>query len=431
MRSVRDFGAQGDGVTLDTESIQDAIDDCSAGEGGAVHFPPGRFLTGSLFLRSCVRMHLEHGAVLLGSPNPDDYTGALIRGEGLDNVAIEGGGTINGQGQAFWTGERLAHNVRKPKPDRPHALIHLVKCTNVRLRDIRLEDSPCYTVWLLGCENGLIDGVTIDNPLDAPNTDGLDVDCCRDIRIANCSIRAGDDCIALKSDTARLGENMPCEDIVVSNCTLSSTACAVRVGYEGDGVIRNCSFSNLVIRDTDIGLDIVSILPGAPNPGLNITSGACIERISFANTVMDNVNRPFFIWMGNETERPFGGAIRDIVIDGLTATAKAAGYIGGTPEHCVEGVEIRGARIAIAGNAADGATNADQDVWGARTPPHAIICRNVRDLRLDGVRLDWTRASGTWKSEMEFVNVEGLILRDFRSDGFERVSCENREEAGQ
>ena len=110
-------------------------------------------------------------------------------------------------------------------------------------RDVTLLNSPCYTLWLIGCNNVNIDGVTIHNPHDGPNTDGIDVDCCSNVRVANCSIDGGDDAIAIKSDSGTLGEDKPCENVTVTNCVLCSVpACEVRIGYEGDAVIRNCTF---------------------------------------------------------------------------------------------------------------------------------------------------------------------------------------------
>jgi polygalacturonase len=438
MYDVRQFGAKGDGASLDTRAIQAAIERCHEKGGGRVYLPPGTYLIGTLFLRSNVRLYLESGAVLLGSRNIADYSsgrmasgaeglsgasGYLIYGENLRGVGIEGFGTIDGQGRAFWTTERASRYVVKPAALRPRALLHLVKCSGVSVRDVRLANSPCFTVWLLGCDKVNIDGIVIDNPKDGPNTDGLDIDCCRDVRISNCAIDAGDDCIALKSDSARLGERMACENVVVTNCKLSSSACAIRIGYEGDATIRNCCFSNLTIHDTDIGFDIVSIIPESCPPGLTITEGVRVERIVLANVVMDRVNRPIYIWIGNETDREFKGGIRDVLIDNLIATATNACYLGGTRDCKVEDIEIRNMRIAMVGQREQARYEAGHAVWGGMETPYGLLCRDARRLRLNGLHLDWRSATDTWRNQICCSNVDGLEISGFHSIGFERVSA--------
>jgi hypothetical protein len=434
---VRQFGAKGDGMSLDTGAIQAAIGRCGEKGGGKVYLPPGKYLSGTLFLRSNVRLCLESGAVLLGSSDIADYgvgrgtvragslpsaSGYLVYGENLSGVAIEGFGTIDGQGREFWTDERANRYVVKPAAVRPRALLHLVKCKGVSVRDVRLTNSPCFTLWLLGCEKVNIDGVVIDNPKDGPNTDGLDLDCCRDVRISNCAIDAGDDCIALKSDSVRLGERMACENVVVSNCTLSSSACAIRIGYEGDATIRNCCFSNLAIHDTDIGFDIVSIIPATCPPELTIKEGVRVERMVLANVVMDNVNRPIYIWIGNETDREFKGGIRDVLVENLVATATNASYVGGTRECKVEDIEIRNMRITMVGQREQARYEAAHAVWGGMDSPYGLLCRDARRVRLNGLYIDWRSATDTWRNQIRGVDVDGLEIAGFQSIGFERVS---------
>lgn len=432
--SVLEHGAAGDGVTADTQAIQKAFDACSK-TGGVVEFPAGRYLTGSLFLRQGVNIHLHRGARLLGSTAPEDYSqapsdsergpfpgiGALIHGYGLEGVTIEGEGTIDGQGRAFWTGERLARNVRKPKALRPHAMIHLVKCNRVCLNRVRLINSPCYTAWLMGCEDVDITGVTIDNPLDGPNTDGLDIDCCRRVRITDFTCSAGDDCIAVKSDITRLGEMASCEEVFVSDCVLRSTACAVRIGYEGDGPIRNCRFRNLAISDTDIGIDIVSVLPANQDTG--VRHGAVIEGVFFESVSMRNTVRPLFIWLGNETGGFFRGAIRNITIRDVSAEVRSAGFVGGMPGHRIEDVSLNNIRLEFVGQDSPGAVESDPDVWGARTQPYGLIFRRVRGLRVNDLVMDWRRATGHQLGEMEMTGVEEVETAGIVSVGFDKVAC--------
>ena len=132
----------------------------------------------------------------------------------------------------------------------------------------------------------------------------FDIDCSCNVVISDCNIKSGDDCIALKSDIKRLGENKECKNIVVNNCILCSSTCAIRVGYEGDGVIKNCTFSNLVIYDTGKGIDIISILPDLAIPFTEISLGAKISNLMFSNIVMENVKQAIYIWQSGVSASP-------------------------------------------------------------------------------------------------------------------------------
>jgi polygalacturonase len=204
--SVRDHGATGDGKTLDSHAIQAAIDACAHQGGGTVYLPAGQYLTGSLFLRNNITLHLDAGAVLLGSENPDDYPvihsrwegmhqdtyAPLIGGENLQNISLVGRGTINGCGAVWWKAKQektLAH----PRP----RLISFSDCSNVLIEGITAINSRSWTINPVHCQNVNIRGITIINPADSPNTDGINPDSCRLVRISDCFVSVGDDCICL------------------------------------------------------------------------------------------------------------------------------------------------------------------------------------------------------------------------------------------
>ncbi|HQE82801.1 MAG TPA: glycoside hydrolase family 28 protein [Candidatus Hydrogenedentes bacterium] len=431
---VQEFGAVGDGTALDTAAIQKAIDACTAAGGGTVYFSPGVYLSGSVFLKDNVRLLLEANAVLRGSARPEDYPpavrqdpdapsfgipevvggGFLIYGEGVQNVSIEGRGTIDGQGSKFWFEEMLSAMVRKPMPNRPRALIAIVKGDSLRVRDVTLANSSCYTLWTIGCNNVTIDGITIRNPHDGPNTDGIDIDCCSDVRIANCSIDGGDDAIAIKSDAGLLGEDKPCENITVTNCVLCSVpACGVRIGYEGDSIIRNCSFSNLTIFDTDIGLDIVSILPGRPN----IVRGTRCENITFNNVVMRNVNQALYFWMGNETGEQSQVHLKNILVSNVIAQSRYGSYVGGFDKKHCENVTLSNIQFLLTGDMPEGAAPAASGVWGAPANPYALYCARVDGLRIQDVDIDLRAARGAWRYGLFCDEVYGAALSNIRTRG--------------
>lgn len=430
---VRDYGAAADGATLDTAALQKAIDACTASGGGTVHFAPGVYLTGTLFLKDNVRLYLDANAVVRGSARVEDYPaitrvnqdapagqpafsggGVLIYGEGVRNVAIEGRGVIDGQGAAFWFPEMLSPKVRKPMPNRPRALVAVVKGESLSFRGVTLFNSPCYTIWAIGCDNVVIDGITIRNPHDGPNTDGIDIDCCSDVRIANCSIDGGDDAIAIKSDAYQLGEDKPCENVVVTNCVLCSVpACGVRIGYEGDAVIRNCTFSNLAIYDTDIGLDIISILPARPN----IAKGTRCENIVFDTIVMRNVNQALYFWMGQETEGDAQVHLRNITVSNVIAESRYGSYIGGYEKKSCEDIALSNVRFMLTGDMPKDAEPVVSGVWGAPTNPYALYCRWVDGLRLQDIDVDFRGAHGAWRYGVFCNEAERASLRGICTQG--------------
>ena len=292
----------------------------------AKSFPPGIYRCGSIDLVDNLTLQLAAGAVIRGSRDINDYhedryafNGKAAEGQFLRhyllgafnrrNVIITGDGVIDGSGDAFWDPNNICtdgkpleaaksscvayYRVLKPVNPRPVA-VYFWRCQNVTVRQVRINNSPSYTVWPVGCDGVRLDNLTIRNPRHGPNTDALDIDCSSNVIISNCDIDAGDDCIALKSDTSRLGEDKPCERIVVSNCILSSSACAIRLGYEGDGIIRDCAFSNLAIHNAKNAIDMLSSLRLS---GL-ISSVARPLKALLSATLSCATSPAFFIWAG-------------------------------------------------------------------------------------------------------------------------------------
>jgi hypothetical protein len=242
-----------------------------------------------------------------------------------------------------------------------------------------------------------------------PNTDGIDPDCCRDVRISDCLIDAGDDCIALKSSTNLLGGVRPCENVTVTNCTMSTTCCAIRVGYEGDGPIRNCTFSNLVFFNTRTGINML-----VPRDPVNrIEHGPTLENLSFSNIVMDT-RIAFYLWIGDDAAAP--GCIRDVSICGVRATTERACYMGGSRGIPIENVRLSDIDLTVRGTT--DSEFAQQvpypypvfDNWIKRGIPHALYCRHVRGLDMSAIRVRWGDVSGPWGSALWCQDVEDLTI---------------------
>jgi polygalacturonase len=260
--NILDYGAIGDARANDAAAIQRAIDACTEAGGGSVLVPAGRiYRSGTLVLRSNAELHVERGAVLLASSNPGDYPrelesdvitcGAVCEAElprrafiiayWAGDLAITGAGTIDGNGQAFAGNDRddryrLADE--RPYLDRPFT-IFLIGCSNVTMRDITIRDAAFWSVRIAGCEDVLIHSIRIDNQLKLQNTNGIVVDCCSNVRISDCSIAAGDDCICLKTCRAMVDSGFgACENITVNGCTLASASAALKIGHEVCAPIR-------------------------------------------------------------------------------------------------------------------------------------------------------------------------------------------------
>ena len=308
MVEIRDYNAAGDGITNDTAAVQAALD-----SGEVVHFTPGTYLCGTLYMRSNGGIHLDEGATLLAIPgkenyNADDFSprnrvfvsekvsGAhLIIAEECENISITGKGKIAGNFKSVFDLTQTEERWRPhyPRPEwRMAQMIFLAACRNVIVKDVTLCDSQYWTCFLLDCDEVEITGVKIRCDRMVINADGLDIDCCRDVLIENCDIDCGDDCIAIRANESHAKRQAPCDGVEVRNCQLRSPACAVRIGV-GNGTLRNCTLKELQIRDSSIG---VGLCP-------SYTRGKCVEidNILFENVYFEGKS-PFVML-------PFWGSV--------------------------------------------------------------------------------------------------------------------------
>ena len=394
---VRDGGAVGDGRTNDTHALQQAIDLVHERGGGVVRLSAGTWLSGTLHLRSDVTIDLAPGAVLLASRDDDDFapheplpfdTGsdvettdfahALLAGRDLERIAIRGAGVID-MNRARRSG---------PKP------IALKRCRFATVQGITIVRSPNYCVSLGGCEDVLVEGVTIRDAY----ADGIDPDCCRRVRIANCDIESDDDALCLKASFL-LGERAATEDVVVTNCRMRSPSNCFKLGTESTGdfrqiVLSNCVFSGRPPEDHDAAA-------AAEGGGIAILTvdGGTVDGVMISNVVMRDVPAPLFVRLGNrgrDQRPPAPGRLRNVVISGVMAVgATGTGSIAGLPGHPVEALTVENVRITTVGG---GRQRSGLDVpertaaypkvtmYGA-LPAFGLYLRHARDVSMRNVEL--------------------------------------------
>jgi len=315
--NIADFGAIGDGKTLCTPAIQKAIDACAQAGGGKILVPAGRYVTNALFLKSNVHVEVLAGGTLAftndiasvgsvqGRWEGIDRTvyASLFNGQSLENVSITGRGTLEGQGKPWWDAYRKVRQMRREagmgderEPENPPGsplnwgrprMINLYDCKNVLISGLHIQNSPSWNIHPVRCEHVNIDGVTITAPADSPNTDGIDPDSCKDVRISNCYISVGDDCIIIKSGYRYREDGVPCENITVTNCVFGAGHCGVGIGSETSGGVKNVVVSNCVCDGTDRGLRIKTAR----------TRGNVVENFRASNVVMRNVTEAITVTM--------------------------------------------------------------------------------------------------------------------------------------
>ncbi|MEM9022310.1 MAG: glycoside hydrolase family 28 protein [Bacteroidota bacterium] len=334
------FGAVADGTTLNTTAIQKAIDAAHANGGGRVIIPQGKFLSGTIELRTGVELHLEKGAVLLGSTNVKHYRKinrwmALVMADHADNIAITGQGTLDGQGAAlalsidslFYIGEidssRYKFPEMRPKAQLRPQVIELVDCRNVRVTGVTVKDAACWVQTFERCQNLVIDSIRVES--DAYwNNDGIDISDCRNVRITNCYVNSADDGICLKSHSK--DASFICDSIYIANCTVRSSASAVKFGSASFGGFRNVVIENIKVFDTfRSAIAIESV------------HGGVLEDILVQNIEATNTGNAIFIRIGKRWRNRPAGQLRNVVIRNIRVEVPF--------ERMDYGYEIRGPEL--------------------------------------------------------------------------------------
>ena len=442
--NVLDLGAKGDGTSNDTVAVQKAVDACAANGGGQVLLPGGKtFLTGTLTLRSAVDFHLASGAVLKGSSNWRDYlpAGALLFAKDATNVIVSGDGAIDGNDAAVWqklADELAGGDINKPnwwpesfvgdwwpfgkalgtldsKPGRPLMVI-FIGCQQVKFRDVTLRAAPSWTVHLIGCEDVSIQSISLLNSWDVPNNDGIDLDHCRDVRVANCLIRCADDGIVVKNtpNFAAYGDS---ERITVTGCVIESRSAALKIDEIYTGAARDVVFADCVIRRSNRGLCIQTRDIGD------------IENVLFANITVETRYWTGKWWGAGEpihvshVPRNPGtklGLVRNIRFNNILCRGENGIFIHGDSSRPIEGLQLDNVRVELTKTGDETGGFYDLRPQGGvfngvfTNKLAGIYARHLSGLTVRDSKVVWGKLPGNYFGDaLDQADVAGLELDHF------------------
>ena len=409
IHDVLSFGAVADGVTDCAPAIQAAVDAASAAGGGVVLLPAGRYLSGSVLLKSNVELRLEPGAVLISSldeaqirsfPSPpgeeavDGWNGGFFLGaRDAENITLSGQGTIDGQGGLVFRDENVDSGFHEC-PLRVAAFRpRMILFENVRgltVRDLTLKDAAFWTLHMAGCKQVRIHGIRILNDDRGANNDGIDPDCCQDVVISDCIVHTGDDAIVLKATGPMSKRYGPCENVTISNCILHSRDSALKIGTETHAAIRNVVLSDCVVKDCSRGI------------GIWVRDGGTLERIQIRH-LTGAVRRyadaydlpgapgwwgkgePIFVSAtprkGREGTSP--GTIRDISFSDVDMLCESSIFLGGEEQSPISRVRFRDIHLCMTRQGTQPGGLFDEQPSGRHIYPHsipALYARHVHGL---------------------------------------------------
>ncbi len=430
--NVKNYGATGNKADNAQAAIQKAVDACAKAGGGEVYLPPGEYTSGTIHLRSHVTFNIEAGATLFASKADSDYDQpGVFYGEDLQDIAIQGRGTVDGEQEYFYqasdyddinihdnrllakaAGLSLSRSFPVGSGTRkvfPHP-VFLVRCKDVRITGLSFLRSPSWTIYPYACERLVIDGIYIHtSQSDGVWADGIDPDGCKDVRIANSTIETGDDAIVLYSFNIS-GPALPCENITITNCRLSSASAALKFCDCNINCIRNVTVTNCVITASNRGIAFM------------ITMGGYVENVELSNLVVNCIRYKWFWWgdgdpiyfmierLGERTghpqaNEPPAGSIRNVAIRNVIAHGKGTSSISGYPTSWLDHLTLENIKLFISTDPSAGYDKATD----------AMKFRYARNLEVRDVEVTWEKPElAKWQSALAFQDVDGLTLDDFK-----------------
>ena len=420
--NVKDFGATGIRDDNATIPVRSAIDACNSAGGGTVYIPPGNYTVGTLELKDNVNLNLEAGATLFLSQNAADFiqgSRTMIFAQGAKNIAVTGRGTLDGLAQYEFVEMRgidpeIAVEIeiaRKAGVDMRRYyrtgmqtyMFILNNCYNILLSDITVINSPLWNIRLNDCNRVFIRGIYIYSDLEkGVNADGIDICCTSNVTISDSVIVTGDDAIVLKTPERRGQDKVnPVENVVVTNCVLTSSSTPLMIGTETFADIRHVIFSNCTIRNSNKGF------------GINVQDGATVSDIIFRNLTVET-NRRHWNWWGSaelckfklsrRTDNSKLGRIRDIVVDTIISHPRGTSTIKGHPDQPIENIRMNNIQIFMK----------PEDAIDKRSS-HALLIENIKGLFIRDMAVKWDEVNPepAWQSALVLKNVSDFEIRSF------------------
>jgi polygalacturonase len=436
--NLTSFGGVGDGITDNSGPFAIALQTLKKSGGGDLKIGKGVWLTGPIELFSGITITMDEGAVLSFIPDPDRYKPVWTRWEGQEcyamhpcvfavdqeNIAITGKGILDGNGRYWWDTLKEKKSRGQQGPQTPQELtlatlnkgyekqqsggggrkiqflrpplLQFLNCSQIRLEGITLQNSPFWTFHPLYCRDVVISGVTVKNPHDAPNTDGMDIDSCEDVLVENCTVSVGDDGIVLKSgsgeDGMRVGK--PCRRITVRNCTIEDGHGGIVIGSETAAGVSEVLTEECLFRGTDRGIRIKT----------RRSRGGQIHDLEFRNLTMENNLCPLAINMFyrpgatladgyfSQDALPVNAttpSIKNIRISGIRASGcrASAGFIAGLPESPVENVSINRCEISTDEQSGVSPDESDMFLGIPAITEKGIRLLNVKNIQFSDVNV--------------------------------------------
>lgn len=433
--NILDFGAQQGKDINAQKAIQDAINQCSKAGVGTVVIPAGTFYTSTFYLKSHINFKLDNGAVLIAIADKrlykneklgledagDSFIPALIVAHKIENFSITGRGTVKGQPTFYytkathkdeypgWNENAMKSGVDMNRPwvnDPKISLVYISDCKDILIEDVSIVDSPnrnCYIQW---SQNVRVNGIKITSSLkEGVNSDGLDIDGCKNVIVSNCIIQTGDDAICLKT-TKQGSRSESCEDILIDNCILSSSSCALKLGTESQSDFKRISFTNCTISESNRGIGII------------VRDGGTVSDVTISNIVMDLKRKPVFWWGNGEAfhfyvfkRNPDSRLeqIKNVTLNNIRGTVDGTSSILGFGEGntTINNIKIQDLNLRIN-------NESEKD----KRAKYAVEVLNASEIMFKDTKISWQTGGGEslWSNALYIKNVDDLKVDGFKSN---------------